>query len=105
MAGYSNFKNLTEDDFNLWRMSPANDIINTPSTSNRRVDFTTNFTENRTPQTTNLSIPETNKKGVGNDNDEVSSKLIASVTGITNLLMENIISHPFVVLRRQCQVK
>ena len=38
------------------------------------------------------------------DNSGESEKYAGFGIGITGLLAENIISHPFIILRRQCQV-
>ncbi|KAF2884849.1 hypothetical protein ILUMI_21326 [Ignelater luminosus] len=53
---------------------------------------------------TQTQKPIVHSQSVNNDNEATLTKFIGTGVSIVSLIAENLLSHPFVVLRRQCQV-
>ncbi len=88
------------DDFELWQMSFAN--INNQSLSQRRVEF--ELKEGIGDQKSSNSSSGPNIQSNNSLNSEPVLKTAKAITSIINLLTDHLISHPFIVIRRQTQV-
>jgi hypothetical protein len=91
------------DDFELWQMSFANtNYTNNQSLSQRRVEF--NLNEGiRDERSSNNSLGP-NVQSDNSLNSEPVLKTAKAITSAINLLTDHLISHPFIVIRRQTQV-
>jgi hypothetical protein len=88
------------DDFDLWQMSFAN--INNQSSSQRRVEFDLNESI-KDQKSSNNSLGPNIQSDNSLDSEPVLKTAIA-ITSTINLLTDHLISHPFIVIRRQTQV-
>lgn len=98
MSGFQ-YSRGDDKDWDLWRLPPRNDQFSNSS----------QFHSLHSKQTVGYAVGDVSTRQRytrvnHNDNSDSRSKIVGAVTGITNILTEYIISHPFVVLRRQCQV-
>lgn len=99
MAG---FDPSSRDDFNIWQIGPDPDRL----PGSRRSTFQA-LGDGPFGAPIHLQPVENYvQRRVQDDDGEDSSqaKVINVVTGYAHLVCENVLSHPFLVLRRQCQV-
>lgn len=91
-----------EDDLNIWEIGSGPKSY--PPPSSRPTAFQAAGDSNQSNfllQQSNDAIAGPSSRG---DDDPAEAKIINSATGYAYLFAENVLSHPFVVLRRVCQV-
>ncbi|RWS18025.1 solute carrier-like protein [Dinothrombium tinctorium] len=90
------------DEFSIWTLGPRPDLI--AKGPRRRVDFGAASDVQSEEKKALIADSAAICKPQSVESDPDYSKLKSSVFGIINLLSENVILHPFIVIRRQCQV-
>jgi len=93
-------------DLDIWQMSTSRNTTNQSTSYRRRVEFDVNEGNEDTTRKLDLTNNTINDQSFSSDSadSEPVLKVANAITSTVNLLAEHLITHPFIVIRRQSQV-